>query len=59
MNDSNNTNSYNTNPHQTLNFREAEVIALRAEVARLHVELARLNAKAKAEDDVREDPNHA
>ena len=53
----NNTNPYNTNTHQMLHVREAEVIALRAEVARLRLELARLHAKAG--DDVREDPNYA
>jgi len=47
----------NTNTHQMLRVREAEVVALRAEVARLRVELARLHAKA--ENDVREDPNYA
>ena len=55
MNDSNNTNPYNTNTHQMFRVREAEVIALRAEVARLRIELARLHT----ENDVREDPNYA
>ena len=47
--------SNNTNIHQLLRVREAEVIALRAEVARLRAELF----KQQDEDDVMEDPNYA